>query len=68
MTWLVILAVGAGSFVLRLGPLLVFERVSLSDRGDRVIRHAGMAAAGIGAGRPASDTPQRLRDLFGFRE
>jgi hypothetical protein len=29
---------------------------------------AGMAAAGIGAGRPASDTPQRLRDLFGSRE
>jgi branched-subunit amino acid transport protein len=44
MTWLVILAVGAGSFVLRLGPLLVFERISLTERGDRVIRHAGTAA------------------------
>ena len=44
MTWLVIFAVGAGSFVFRLGPLLVFERVSLGDRGDRVIRHAGTAA------------------------
>ena len=44
MTWLVILAVGAGSFVFRLGPLLVFERISLSERGDRAIRHAGTAA------------------------
>ena len=44
MTWVVILAVGAGSFVFRLGPLLVFERISLSERGDRVIRHAGTAA------------------------
>ena len=35
MTWLVILAVGAGSFVFRLGPLLVLQRVALSDRGDR---------------------------------
>jgi branched-subunit amino acid transport protein len=44
MTWVVILAVGAGSFAFRLGPLLVFERVSLTERGDRVIRHAGTAA------------------------
>ena len=44
MTWLVIIAVGAGSFVFRLGPLLVFERVTLSERGDRVIRYAGTAA------------------------
>ena len=44
MTWLVILVVGAGSFAFRLGPLLVFERISLSERGDRVIRHAGTAA------------------------
>ena len=44
MTWLVIIAVGAGSFMFRLGPLLVFERVTLSERGDRVIRHAGTAA------------------------
>ncbi|HUP73548.1 MAG TPA: AzlD domain-containing protein [Acidimicrobiales bacterium] len=43
MTWLVILAVGAGSFMLRLGPLLVFERITLTERGDRVIRHAGTA-------------------------
>ena len=44
MTWLVILAVGAGSFLFRLGPLLVFERISLTERGDRAIRHAGTAA------------------------
>ena len=44
MTWLVILAVGAGSFVFRLGPLLVFQRITLTERGDRVIRHAGTAA------------------------
>ena len=44
MTWVVIIAVGAGSFLFRLAPLLVFERISLSERGDRVIRHAGTAA------------------------
>ena len=44
MTWVVILAVGAGSFVFRLGPLLALQRISLTDRGDRVIRHAGTAA------------------------
>jgi branched-subunit amino acid transport protein len=44
MTWLVILAVGAGSFVFRLGPLLALQRIVLSERGDRVIRHAGTAA------------------------
>jgi branched-subunit amino acid transport protein len=44
MTWVVIIAVGLGSFVLRLSPLLVLQRVSLTDRGDRAIRHAGTAA------------------------
>ena len=44
MTWLVILAVGAGSFLFRLGPLLAFQRIGLTDHGDRVIRHAGLAA------------------------
>jgi branched-subunit amino acid transport protein len=44
MTWVVILAVGLGSFVFRLGPLLLFERISLSERGDRVVRDAGTAA------------------------
>jgi branched-subunit amino acid transport protein len=42
--WLVMIAVGAGSFAFRLGPQLLFERVSLSERADRVIRHAGIAA------------------------
>jgi len=44
MTWIVILAVGAGSFVFRLSPLLVFERTALGPRGDLVIRNAGTAA------------------------
>ena len=33
MTWVAILAVGAGSYLFRLGPLLVFERISLTERG-----------------------------------
>ncbi len=44
MTWVVVLAIGAGSFVFRLGPLLLLQRISLADRADRVIRHAGTAA------------------------
>lgn len=44
MTWLVILAVGAGSFAFRAGPLLLLQRKPLGDAGDRVIRHAGAAA------------------------
>lgn len=44
MTWLVILAVGAGSFVLRIGPLMLLERRTLRPSGDRMIRHAGTAA------------------------
>ena len=44
MTWVVIVAVGAGSFVFRLGPLLAFERITLGERGDRLIRNAGTAA------------------------
>ena len=44
MTWIVILAVGLGSYVFRVGPQLLFERTSLSADGDQVIRHAGTAA------------------------
>jgi branched-subunit amino acid transport protein len=44
MTWLVILVVGAGSFLFRVGPLLLLERRPLGPTGDRVIRHAGLAA------------------------
>ena len=35
MTWLVILAVGLGSFAFRLAPLLLFQKISLTERGDR---------------------------------
>jgi branched-subunit amino acid transport protein len=44
MTWVVIIAVGVGSFAFRLVPLLVFQKVTLSERGDRLIRDAGTAA------------------------
>ncbi|MGD9704877.1 MAG: AzlD domain-containing protein [Acidimicrobiia bacterium] len=44
MTWLVMIAVGLGSYAFRLGPLLVLQRVTLSDRADRLIRNAGTAA------------------------
>src|SRR5262245_34958573 len=44
MTWIVILAVGLGSYLLRVGPQLLFERTSLSAGSDQLIRHAGTAA------------------------
>ena len=44
MTWIVILAVGLGSYLFRVGPQLLFERTSLSANGDQLIRHAGTAA------------------------
>ena len=44
MTWVVILAVGLGSYILRVGPQLLFERTSLSANGDQLIRNAGTAA------------------------
>jgi branched-subunit amino acid transport protein len=44
MTWLAIVAVGLGSFAFRLGPLLLFQRISLSERGDRLVRQAGLSA------------------------
>jgi branched-subunit amino acid transport protein len=43
MTWWVIVAVGAGSFVLRAAPLLVFERIPVPPRLERMIRHAATA-------------------------
>jgi branched-subunit amino acid transport protein len=43
-TWLVILAVGVGSYGLRVGPLLVRNRSQVSARFDHVIRLAGTAA------------------------
>jgi branched-subunit amino acid transport protein len=42
--WMVMIAVGAGSFAFRLGPQLLFEHATMSARTDRVIRHAGIAA------------------------
>ena len=44
MTWLVVLAIGAGSYLFRVGPLLLLRRGGLSDHSDRLIRHAGTAA------------------------
>jgi branched-subunit amino acid transport protein len=44
MTWLAVLAVGLGSFAFRVGPLVLFQRVSLGERGDRLVRHAGISA------------------------
>jgi branched-subunit amino acid transport protein len=43
-TWIVMLAVGVGSYAFRVGPQLLFERTPLSANGDQVIRHAGTAA------------------------
>lgn len=43
-TWLVIVAVGLGSFVLRLAPLLALERVRLGPRVERLVANAGTAA------------------------
>jgi branched-subunit amino acid transport protein len=45
-TWIVILAVGAGSFVFRVIPLSVASRISVSERFDRTLRHAATAALG----------------------
>jgi branched-subunit amino acid transport protein len=44
MTWIVMIAIGVGSYLFRVGPLLVLQRVSLSERADQLIRHAGTAA------------------------
>jgi branched-subunit amino acid transport protein len=44
VTWLVVLAVGAGSFLFRVAPLLVLPRIPFGERADRVVRHAGTAA------------------------
>jgi branched-subunit amino acid transport protein len=44
VTWVVVLAVGAGSYLFRVGPLLALQRSQLGDRADRAIRHGGLAA------------------------
>jgi branched-subunit amino acid transport protein len=43
-TWTVILAVGVGTYVLRVLPLFVGERYLSSPRAERIISHAGTAA------------------------
>jgi branched-subunit amino acid transport protein len=43
-TWIAVVLVGLGSFVFRLGPLLLLERRQLTEGADRAIRHAGTAA------------------------
>jgi branched-subunit amino acid transport protein len=43
-TWAVILAVGMGSFLLRVAPLLLLQNTTLSDRADHTVRYAGLAA------------------------
>ena len=43
-TLLVVLAVGAGSFLLRVGPLLVLERARPPASFERSVRHGGLAA------------------------
>ena len=44
MTWLVIIAVGVGSYLLRVLPLFVGGRVLGSPRAERIIAQAGTAA------------------------
>jgi branched-subunit amino acid transport protein len=44
MTWIVIVAVGLGSYVLRVLPLFVGGRYLASERAERIISHAGTAA------------------------
>jgi branched-subunit amino acid transport protein len=43
-TWLVVLAVGAGSFVLRAVPLLLGSRWVPTPRAERTMAYAGTAA------------------------
>jgi branched-subunit amino acid transport protein len=44
VTWIVVLTVGVGSYLFRVGPLLAIQRMTLPPRAERVIRHAGTAA------------------------
>lgn len=44
MTWLVMLAVGVGSYVLRALPVFAGERVLASPAVERIIGYAGTAA------------------------
>lgn len=44
MIWLAMILTGAGSYLLRVVPLVVLPRVTLSPRVERAARHAGLAA------------------------
>lgn len=42
--WVAVVAAGAGSYLLRVLPLLLGDRLHLSDRAQEGLRHAGMGA------------------------
>jgi branched-subunit amino acid transport protein len=42
--WIAILAVGLGSYLFRLAPLLIAQRVRWPEPVDRAMQHAGRAA------------------------
>ncbi len=42
MTWIAVVLAGAGSYALRLTPLIWAERLALGDRTQQLLRHAGM--------------------------
>lgn len=50
MIWIAIIGAGLGSYVLRVAPLLTGHRLHQSDRLERGLARAGVAAlAGVGA-------------------
>lgn len=57
-TFAVMAAIGLGSYVMRVSPLLALQRSQLSARSDRLIRHAALAAVAAliaGSARRAAD-------------
>ncbi len=42
MIWIAVLAVGLGSYAFRLTPLLLGARLTLRQRHQEILRHAGM--------------------------
>lgn len=66
-TWLVIVAVGAGSYVMRAFPVMLGARWTSTPRVERTIAHAGTAAlaALIAAGfQRAATTPADSAAVF----
>jgi branched-subunit amino acid transport protein len=66
--WLAILAVGLGSYALRLAPLLLGARVRWSDRWDRALRDASvgaMTALLVSGVQTFSDQVDRLGTIAG---